>query len=197
MFFIKKFFNKDDVYSIMNEIGKTLNRLNLANKFSCLYFYCKWCEDTEFNGNTIDAKIIEEITNVLTSLGVESPGLNDVILDILNFKKLRKELIIFCNENNINTIFLFKSFEMWRNFYAFLIEIISNRKISMLQTSKDGLNKQSNENHSHYICKSIWFTTKIDQAGLWSAQWNLETVNNLWLCGPFGPNEHEFEFENK
>lgn len=197
-------FNQDTVQTILDRTREALEEKSEKGTYGHLNFYCNWCVHSELTQSSVCFDMLRKITDILLSKPNNDPHLpwfTDAVADTLDLKKLRLQLIDFYGRNSIPAE-IFKNYEYWQHFAAYLREIISEKPIRFPadpSARKDRAKKLYDEietiaaQNNGLGAKALWVTTETDMQQKWKCHWNIELFKpHITVMGIFPINEHPF-----
>jgi hypothetical protein len=89
-----------EVLYFMVEIRKVLDSLTSKNELSTLYFYCNWVAHISMDRGNIIVGYLEKLTEQFNQ--AQPFIMNPELYGLISFDALRKQVIIFLQNNNLN-----------------------------------------------------------------------------------------------
>lgn len=188
--------NQDNVLAIMLCLRSALEKQKKLNKFWHAWLFCTWCAGHHELSRDF-APMLEKICQVIISNQEDDnkKSYNDMMADVFNLKKLKEQLIAFCEQHNIPA-YLFDDIRNWGPFSAYLREIIADVKISfpddlsLLTKEQKGIYEKMASIPNGMGCKAFWVTTATDPTGKFYSYWHVTTFKeNIVIQGRLVMNE--------
>jgi len=197
-------FNQDTALAILTLTRESLEERGEKGNYAHLNFYGNWCVHSELTQSPVCLNMLRIISDVMISdprKDLSLPWFTDAINDALDLRKLRLQLIDFFEKIGVPAD-LFKNYDHWQHFCAYIREIVSLKPIKFptdpgkrkgeAKRLHDEIEVIANQ-HNGLGAQGLWVSTEADKDGKWNCSWNIELFRPyITVQGPFTMNEGRF-----